>query len=398
MASAVASSALATEMADTQDKPLPASARKIHKARQDGQVPRSRDLGHAAAIGMAAALLVALLPLVMARLRELLTAALHFDAHGLATGDAMQRHLGALTLQMLLLVVPLGLAMTAAALAASRLCGGWNWTLKPLQPKFEKLDPLAGFGRIFTKVQLVETLKACVLALLLLLIGARYLWSEAGAFAAVVQQPLPAALASTGELLRSGLVLLLLALAAFAVVDVPLQKWRNAQQLKMSHQEVKDEFKQIEGNVEVKGKIRARMRQMARRRMLAAVPQADLVVMNPSHYAVALKYDEATMAAPKVVAKGSDLLALKIRDLATEHRVPVLQAPPLARALYAHTELDGPVPATLFAAVAQVLAWVYQLRHAVAGSGVGLPPPQPQVPPELDPLQPGALRARRRSA
>ncbi len=384
-------------MADTQDKPLPASARKIQKAREDGQLPRSRELGHAAAIGGGAALLIAFMPQVVARLRGLLADALRFDAGQLAQSDTMQRQLVELTLQMLLLVVPLGVLMIAAALLAGRLCGGWNWTLKPLQPKFDKLNPLSGIGRVFSKVQLIETLKSCLLALVLLVVGANYLWTEVPAFTDIVQQPLSAALASTGELLRSGLVPLLLALAAFAVVDVPLQKWRNSHQLRMTHQEAKDELKQMEGNTEVKGRMRARMQQMARRRMLAAVPQADLVVMNPTHYAVALRYDEATMAAPKVVAKGTDLLAMKIRDLAAEHRVPVLQAPPLARALYAHTEIDEPIPAALFAAVAQVLAWVYQLRHA-ASPAQALQAPVPAVPPELDPLQGGALRLRRRSA
>jgi flagellar biosynthesis protein FlhB len=182
---------------------------------------------------------------------------------------------------------------------------------------------------------------------------------------------------------------MLVALAAFALVDVPLQRWRLMQQLKMSHEEVKQEFKEVEGNVEVKGKIKARMRQLANKRMLAAVPEADLVVMNPTHYAVALKYDEATMAAPKVIAKGMDLLALRIRDLATEHQVPVLQAPPLARALYAHTEVDQEIPTVLFGAVAQVLAWVFQLRQAAGPLGMDLPAPQPEVPPELDPLTGG---------
>lgn len=383
-------------MADSQDKQLPASARKLSKARKDGQVARSRDLGHAAAMAMGAALLVGLAPEIVARLRELLASGLRFDAGRLAANDAMLRQLIGLTLQMLTMVLPLGAAMILAALAAGKLCGGWNWTLKPLQPKLSKLNPLEGIGRIFSKVQLVETLKACLLATVLLAIGGGYLWSNLDAFSQVVLQPLPSALASSGDLLRGGLVLMLLALGAFALVDMPLQKWRLGEQLKMSHQEVKDEFKQIEGNAEVKAKIKARMRQLARRRMLAAVPEADLVVMNPTHYAVALKYDEATMAAPRVVAKGTDLLALKIRDIATEHRVPVLQAPPLARALYAHTELDQDVPTVLFGAVAQVLAWVYQLRHAAAPAAAALPAPQPVVPPELDPHNGPVPRARPR--
>jgi flagellar biosynthetic protein FlhB len=154
----------------------------------------------------------------------------------------------------------------------------------------------------------------------------------------------------------------------------------------MSHQEVKQEHKEVEGNAEVKSKIKVRMREMSRRRMMAAVPHADLVVMNPTHYAVALRYDDATMAAPRVVAKGADLLAMAIRDAANGARVPVLQAPVLARALYAHAELDREVPAALFSAVAQVLAYVYQLRAALAGrSAMPGELPELAVPPELDP-------------
>jgi flagellar biosynthetic protein FlhB len=161
--------------------------------------------------------------------------------------------------------------------------------------------------------------------------------------------------------------LILLALAVFASVDVPLQKRLHGERLKMSHQELKQEQKELDGNAEVKGKVRARMREMTKRRMMTAVPKADLVVMNPTHYAVALKYDDKTMGAPRVVAKGADLLALRIRDLAQGASVPVLEAPVLARALYAHAELDREIPAALFAAVAQVLAYVYQLRAALRG-------------------------------
>jgi flagellar biosynthetic protein FlhB len=167
--------------------------------------------------------------------------------------------------------------------------------------------------------------------------------------------------------------------------------------LRMSVEEMKKEYKEVEGNAEVKAKLKLKMREMANRRMLAAVPQADLVVMNPTHFAVALKYDEATMAAPRVVAKGADLLAFKIRDLAREHQVPVLQAPPLARALYTHCELDHEVPARLFTAVAQVLAWVYQVRDAMAVHASTPSAPVPEVPEDLDPLNtpPAAASGRR---
>ncbi len=394
-------------MADAQDRNLPASARKIADARRDGQVPRSRDLGHLAVLGLGTLVLISLAPMLVQRAREMLSSGLRFDSRSLLQPDAMLQSLLQLVLQLLWLVLPMGALGLLAAVAAGLLSGGWNLTFKPLQPKFSKLNPLTGLPRLLAPTQLVESLKACLLAAILLVIGGFYVRQHLGEFTQLSIQPLPTALASSGDLLRGGLILMLLALALFAVIDVPLQRWRLGQQLKMSHSEVKQEFKNAEGNVEVKAKIKQRMRQMARSRMLAAVPAADLVVMNPSHYAVALKYDEATMAAPKVVAKGTDLLALRIRDIAAEHKVPVLQAPPLARALYAHSEIDHEVPTVLFGAVAQVLAWVYQLRAAAAASGAAgraatraLPqPPNPPVAPELDPQdeqfqRPGRRRPR----
>jgi flagellar biosynthetic protein FlhB len=374
-------------MAETaQDRHLPASPRKIQKAREDGQVARARDLGHFGAIAAGGALLVTLAPAFTGWLKELIAHSLRFDARSLAGSTPMLERLGDAVWRMLLPVLAIGGTLALVALAAGVLSGGWNWTWKPLAPKFDKLDPLSGLGRVFSKQQLGETLKACLLALVLGTLGTLWLRSHAQDFVATLALPLPAAIGQGAATLQSGLVLLVIALAVFALVDVPLQRHRLLERLKMSHQEMKEELRQLEGNVEVKSKMRARMREVVQRRMLAAVPKADIVVMNPTHYAVALKYDDATMNAPRVVAKGADLLALKIRDVAQEAKVPVLQAPPLARALYAHTEIDQEVPAALFAAVAQVLAWVYQLRAAMAGQGA-MPaelPPLP-VPVELDP-------------
>jgi len=374
-------------MADSaQDRHLPASPRKIKKAREDGQVARSRDLSHFAAVAAAGALLAVLAPELVGWLRNLVTAGLQFDARLLAEPDAMTTRLGEAAWKMMAVVLVLGGALLAVALAASVASGGWNWTFKPMAPNFGKLDPLAGLGRMFSKQQFGDTAKACVLALVLGGIGAYYLRAQLPAFAATLSLPLPAALAQAAVTLQGGLVLVLVALALFALVDVPLQRKWLQDRLKMNVQELKEEFKQLEGNVEVKGKMKALMRERTQRRMLALVPKADLVVMNPSHFAVALKYDDATMAAPRVVAKGADLLALRIRDIAKASGVPVLQAPPLARALYAHAELDREVPTALFAAVAQVLAHVYQLRAALAGRGA-MPADLPAlpVPTELDP-------------
>ena len=375
-------------MADSsaQDKNLPASQRKLDKAREEGQVARSRDLGHLVAIGGGAALLSALGPGIADWLKDALGRSLRFDRTIVASSDAMGQQLLGWTTTLLWAVVPFGAAMMVVAIGGSLAMGGWTWTMKPLGPKFAFLNPLAGIGRVFSKQQSIDALKASVLALVLGTLGAFYLRGHVDAFAGVLALPLPAAIASSAATLTGGIGVLLFALALFAAIDVPLQKRLHAQKLKMSHQELKQENKENEGNAEVKGKVRARMREMTKRRMMAAVPHADLVVMNPTHYAVALKYDEAAMGAPRVVAKGADLLALRIRDLAEGSKVPVLEAPVLARALYAHAELDREIPAALFAAVAQVLAYVYQLRAAMLGK-VPMPGALPalDVPAELDP-------------
>ena len=372
--------------ASDQDRNLPASQRKLDKARKEGQVVRSRDLGHFAAIAVGGAAVVAAAPQITHWSGKLLQNGLRFNAAAVQSPEFMTERLASLAMQMLLIVLPLGALMMVVALAASVFAGGWVWTFKPLMPNFGKLNPITGIPRIFSKQQLIDALKASLLALILGTIGALYLRANIDTFGGALTMALPAALSHAGTAIVGGMLLLLLALALFATVDVPLQKFLHAQRLKMSHQEMKQEQKEVEGNVEVKAKARARMREMSNKRMLAAIPNADLVVMNPTHYAVALKYDDAKMGAPKVVAKGADLMAFKIRDTARESQVPVLQAPVLARALYAHAEVDREIPAALFSAVAQVLAYVYQLRAAIAGR-VAMPGALPDlnVPPELDP-------------
>ncbi len=375
-------------MADTaQDRKLPATQRRIEKAREEGQVARSRDLGHLGALGAGVGLLAVFAPDITAWLNRLVADALRFDAAQLVHAGTMVERLSALSQRTLALLLPLFATVVVVAVAGGALAGGWNVTWQPLQPKFDKLDPLAGLKRVFAGPQLVDTLKACLLATVLGGTAALVLSRQWTLHAQLLAMPLPAALAEGGRLLLGGLLLLVGVLAVFALVDVPLQRQLLRRRLRMSIEEVKKEMKEVEGNAEVKGKMKLRMREMVGRRMLAAVPRADLVVMNPTHYAVALKYDEATMAAPRVVAKGADLLALRMRDLARDAKVPVLQAPPLARALYAHCEVDREIPARLFGAVAQVLAWVYQVRDAMA-AGRPLPgeAPRPEVPADMDPL------------
>ena len=373
-------------MADQQDKNLPASHRRIAKAREDGQVARSRDLAHLLPLAAGVALLMALAPWAMQGANRLLADGLRFDAAAVRAPDAMLEVRVSQAGRLLMVVVPLGIVMIALAIAAAVLSGGWNWSFKPLMPAFNKLNPLTGLGRLVSKQHLGDTLKATLLALVLGAIGAAYLANSLARFHDAVVMPLPGALSHTAQALLSGALLLLLALAVFAAVDVPLQRHLWMTRLMMSREEAKQEMKELEGNLEIKAKLKARMREMSKRRMLGAVPKADLVVMNPTHYAVALKYDDATMAAPRVIAKGADLLALRIRDLARDAKVPVLRAAPLARALYAHCEIDREVPAALFAAVAQVLAYVYQLRAALSGKApMPQAVPEPQIPPGFDP-------------
>jgi flagellar biosynthesis protein FlhB len=371
---------------DAQDRNLPASAKKIQRSRAEGQLPRSRDLPHFAMLVSGGALLSATAPQALDWLQKMLQHGLRFDAQLLQRPGFMGERLGELTLQALMFLLPFCGMLMLVAVAANVAAGGWNWTMKPLTPRFEHLNPLQGLARLFQWQHLGQALKAVLLALLLGGVGAMVLKDRIAGYVGIMSVPLPSAIAYAGQQLMQGLALLGLALALFAVIDVPLQRHLYLKRLRMSREEAKQEMKEIEGNLEMKGKMRARMREMAKRRMMAAVPTADLVVMNPTHYAVALKYEEGSMAAPKVVAKGTDLLAFRIRDLAKDSKVPVLQSPMLARALYAHAEVDREIPAALFAAVAQVLAYVYQLKAAMAGRGQApTQMPDPQVPPELDP-------------
>lgn len=368
-------------MADSaQDRNLPATAKRRQRAREDGQVPRSKDLGHFTALAVGGALLMVLAHPLASWAQGVLDAGLRFDRERAVNPQAMGELFWLLAIKALMLVIPMGLVMIGVGMATTILSGGWNLSFKPLHPNFGKFNPIAGMGRLFNKQHIIDVAKMSLLAGAIGTVGYQYLKSQFMGMVSLMAVPLPSAIAQMGSTIAMGFGLLMLVVGGWALIDVPLQRYLWLERLKMSREEVKQEHKDAEGNMEVKGKIKQKMREMARKRMLAAVPQADLVVMNPTHYAVALRYDEASMGAPRVVAKGTDLLAMKIRDIAREAKVPVLQAPPLARALYAHVELDHEVPAALFAAVAQVLAWVYQLR-----ARADVAPPTVDVPPELDP-------------
>jgi flagellar biosynthetic protein FlhB len=345
-------------------------------------------------MGLAAALLFTVMPSLTHYSQRLLADGLTFDHSVVADPRIAGEHAVGLFTRGLMVVVIVGGLFMAAGVGANIAFGGWNLTMKAVTPNFGKLNPIAGFARLFSFHQLVTVLKASLLAIAVGFAGTMYLKNHFSELGSVLEADLPDGLATVGRTLGAGFLAMLGVLAAWAMVDVVWQKKTYMDKLKMSREEQKQEHKESEGNVEVKAKMKQKMREMAKRRMMKAVPAADIVVMNPTHYAVALKYDQEAMGAPRVVAKGTDRLAMRIRDLARDAGVPVLEAPPLARALYTHVEIDGEVPAMLFAAVAQVLAWVYQLR---AAPNLHLRAPDVAVPPELDPLTGGPKPKRRRA-
>ncbi len=371
----------------SQDKNLPATERKLQKARDDGQVSRSEDLKHLAVLGVGAFSILMLAPVMFDQLRDSLVRHLTFDRVTVTNTTSMMNRLGDATAVGMGGSIAFASLIVAAAVVASLACGGWVASLKPISPDFSKLNPLTGLMNMFSKKKLISVAKMTLMTFILFGIAAHYLSSSFETVTTLILQPSSSAFAQLTKWLTSGLGLMILVVLLAALIDVPLQKFLHSEEMKMSHQEMKEEGKQSEGNPQIKGKIRQKQREMAQKSSISAVPKADFVVMNPTHFAVAVLYDENSMGAPQVISKGADLLAMKIRDVAKQHDVPVLQSPMLARALYANAELNQDIPSALFLAVAQVLAYIYRLRAAMRGQGpMPLDVPQPFIPPELDPL------------
>ncbi|WP_287951545.1 EscU/YscU/HrcU family type III secretion system export apparatus switch protein [Diaphorobacter sp.] len=373
-------------MSSSQDKNLPATERKLQKARSDGQAARSRDLSHLAILGMGALALLVLAPWFVEYLQRAMRQQLAFNAATVQAPGHMLERLQTMAGVGLLASASFAALTGGAALLSAVGAGGWVFSFKPITPQFNRLNPLTGFTNLFSKQQLANVSKMVLMTGILSFVAWNFMGQSIEKMAALVLQPSPMSLRHVGDWIVSGTSLLLLVVFLFAVVDVPLQAFFFKSRLKMSHEEVKQEHKESDGNPQLKGRQRQRAREIADGASITAVPKADFVVMNPTHYAVALKYDDATMGAPQVVSKGTDLLAFKIREVAQAHGVPVLQSPMLARALYAHAELEQPIPAQLYTAVAQVLAYVYRLKAALRGDGrMPEAQPDPYVPPELDP-------------
>jgi flagellar biosynthetic protein FlhB len=368
-----------------QDRTEEATPRRRQQAQEKGQVPRSRELTTTVLLLGGTAGLMMLSGYMIEGLSALFREGLALDRQMIFLKDAGLLQLGRLTGAAALVLAPFCALLFLLAAAMPVALGGWSFSGEAMAPKLSKLDPIKGLGRLFGPRGLMELLKALAKFLLVGSVAGLVLWWELDELLSLSGLPLEQALAQTAWLAGYTLLGVSAATALVAAVDVPFQLWQHNKQLRMTRQEVRDEFKETEGRPEVKARIRQLQQEMAQRRMMEAVPDADVVVTNPSHYAVALKY-ESQRGAPRVLAKGKDLVAKAIRDRADAAGVPRIELPPLARALYAHTRLNEEIPPPLYLAVAQVLAYVYRLRSARnLGTAWPTAPGSVPVPDDLDP-------------
>ena len=366
-----------------QEKTEQPTEKRLKESREKGEVPRSRDLSGAAVVLAGVAALMAGGPAAFEHARRIFGFGLGYPREALFSDALPGRVLHAALREALALFAPVALATLLAAFAAPLLLGGLNFSGKALEPKFERLDPIKGLGRIFALRGLVELGKALLKLLFIGAVLALLLRHWQGALQATGRGAVSAGIAQALGLLGQAALWFGSILALIGGLDALYQKYDHTKKLRMSRQEIKDEMKESEGSPEMKGRIRQVQMAQARRRMMEELPKADVVVVNPTHFAVALKYDDGRMGAPRVIAKGVDVLAQQIRLVAGSHRIPLVEAPPLARALYASTKLGQEIPAALYVAVAQVLVYVYQLKQAAAQGEAPPAVPNPEVDPDL---------------
>jgi flagellar biosynthetic protein FlhB len=365
-----------------QDKTEEPTAQKLKKARDDGQVARSTELPAAVIVIGSFVVLMLTGGWLITRLSTVFAQGFVFDRQLIEKPLLLPAHFGEHLLAAFVLVLPVILFTVVAAVVASGMTGGYLFSFKAILPKGSKLNPISGIKRIFGTHALVELGKA----LLKFTLVATVLWwslmSNMDKLVQIGQMGLEPALSAAGGMILQSALWIALSLAVIAMIDVPWQKHSFTKRMRMTKQEVKDEYKQMEGNPEVKAQIRRRQREMANSRMMDRVKDADVVITNPEHFAVALEYDPTGDGAPIMLAKGSDHMAARIREEAKAHGVILFEAAPLARAIYFTTEVDQQVPEDLYHAVAQVIAYVFSLE---AASPMNPPRPKPQVtvPPSM---------------
>jgi flagellar biosynthetic protein FlhB len=377
------------------EKTEAASPRRLEQAREDGDVPRSRELA-TCSILLAAGLGFAMLGEGMIKgLNHTLASSLSFERSLAFDTEAQLAHISASVLDALIGLAPFAVLLVIVALGSPMLLGGWMISAKGLQPDFSRMNLFKGIGNMISVNGGVELLKAIGKTFLVGIVAWFVIKHEIDAVLALSLEPIKTGSAHLAHILLTSFIAIVGGLVVIAMIDVPYQLWHYADKLKMTRQELRQEAKESDGNPEIKAKIRRQQREIAQRRMMEHIPTADVVVTNPTHYAVALKYTDGKMGAPQVVAKGADVIAAKIRELAAENNVPMLEAPPLARALYRYTEIGDEIPEALYTAVAEVLAYVFQLRAFKKHGGVHPElPGELDVPPQLDPLNPASKFAR----
>lgn len=366
-----------SENEDGQERTESATPKRLEDARRRGEVPRSRDLSAAAVLMTGGGALYAFGNQTAGGLHSVMRKGLTITRDQALNPEHMLSTLSSAAWDAVMVCAPiLGLIMLAAMLAPLTL-GGWSFSTEALMPQFKRLNPMEGVKRMFSAKALIELGKALAKFGVVGLVAILVLRKETPALLSLGSEPMAAAIGHAVRLSGQGLVAISAGMLLIAGFDVPYQLWQYAQQLKMTREEVRQEMKEAEGSPEVKGHIRRMQREIASRRMMQDVPKADVIVTNPTHFAVALRYDDKRMRAPIVVAKGADVIAARIREIAGEHNVPIFEAPPLARVLFKHVEIGDEVPSTVYVAVAQVLSYIFQLRTALQSGAT--PPARPDV-------------------
>lgn len=362
------------------------SQRRLDQAKEKGQVARSHELSTFAILLAGGATLWFMGASLNAQMVKLLHDGLTFNHDLVFKPELMIPHLYDLSISMLITFAPVLLMLFLAAFLSPLILNGWLFSTEALMPQFSRMNPVSGITRMFSTHALVELTKALGKATIVGGIATWVIWHRRDDVLQLATLSITTAISQIGYLVGGSFLAIVSAMLLIVAVDVPFQLWDHNKKLMMTKEEVRQESKETDGNPEVKGRIRSMQREAARRRMMAAIPTADVVVTNPTHYSVALKYSDKGMSAPTVVAKGSHLIAQRIREIAVENNVPILEAPPLARALHKHTEIGESIPEALYTAVAEVLAYVYQLkRYQTQGGDRPEQPGDLPVPAELDP-------------
>ncbi|MBT4193051.1 MAG: flagellar biosynthesis protein FlhB [Gammaproteobacteria bacterium] len=364
----------------SQDKTEEPTAKKLREAKQKGQVPRSKELNSMSIMFLGSLALLSLGPFIISHLTEMMTKGFTLTRSEIMNPYQLIASFESALEIALLGILPFLVLMTVVALSTPLMLGGWAFSVDAMSFKTDKLNPWTGLKRIFSSKGLMELVKALAKFFVVASVAITFMWAKSDEFLGLGFESFFPGLTHAGWLLAYGFMVMSSSLILIAAIDVPFQLWDHSQKLKMTLQEVRDEMKETEGRPEVKSKVRALQQEMAQRRMMEDVPTADVIITNPTHFAVALKYNPDNMAVPVIVAMGQDHMAFRIREVGGEAGGEIFEAPPLARALFAHGKIGQEIPSQLFYAVAQVLAFIFQLRQAKK-EGLDIPDrPDPYVP------------------